>query len=56
LFTYTFNVADVTVDPAGNPDVSNRNNGTYTPKLPNANRRAAVNVFPLKTVADPDGG
>jgi hypothetical protein len=24
--------------------------------LPNANRRAAVNVFPLKTVAVPDGG
>jgi hypothetical protein len=28
LFTYIFNVAPVTVAPTGNPDVSNRNNGT----------------------------
>jgi hypothetical protein len=31
LFTNSFNVAPVTVAPAGKPDVSNRNNGTYTP-------------------------
>jgi hypothetical protein len=30
LFTNIFNDADVTVAPAGNPDVSNRNNGTST--------------------------
>jgi len=56
LFTNSFNVAPVTVAPAGNPDVSNRNSGTYTPNRPNANRRAAVNVCPLKTDAVPDGG
>lgn len=56
LFTYSFNVADVTVAPAGNPDVSNRSNGTYTPKLLNANRRAAVNVLPLNTVGVAVGG
>jgi hypothetical protein len=31
LFTYSFNDAAVTVAPAGNPDVSNRKSGTYTP-------------------------
>jgi hypothetical protein len=30
-FTNTFNVAPVTVAPAGSPEVSNRNSGTYTP-------------------------
>jgi hypothetical protein len=56
LFTDSFNVAPVTVAPAGNPDVSNRKSGTYTPYLPNANRRATVNVCPLKTAGVPDGG
>jgi hypothetical protein len=55
--TYTFNVADVIVAPSGSPDVSNRNNGTNTVKLLNANRRPAVNTDPVTFAStDPDGG
>jgi hypothetical protein len=55
--TNTVNVADVIVAPSGNPDVSNRNSGTYTVKLLNANRRPAVNTDPDTFGAgDPDGG
>jgi len=55
-FTHNFNDADVTDAPAGNPDVSNRNSGTCTPYFANANRRPAVNVFPLDTDGVPAGG
>ena len=55
--TNTFNVADVIVAPSGNPDVSNRNNGTNTEYWLNANRRPAVNTAPpAVTDTDPVGG